>query len=950
MEEIMKSTIKVTNNPLEANIVSKSNTYEVIAEIINSNKKERNFILNGVKWIETPDNLEDDTLITIPDTGQLTQYLPIRETSKANENILYIGQHDLTPKSLMEQVINKNPFVLFVEDSLYDRYNMYISAAKQISNLYDRYPIYKHIIIFKDGQPQLATLLDILFKLPEKDATDSIMAFSYSNGYINTLKSLSERILERVKLDYGQDLMTQEQQVESFIQFSKLVAQETTEIVTDEEIKDIKESEAYIRIVEDLTSKGFGLSETQQFNVLQSAAYLSADDNARNSIYNLSDMGAGKTLMTVESIFLMDMRIATNATQTENYDELVNQACELWLPSKNIIAPKLSIKSSWVETFDLFYNVEKHSDSDYTLSFEHNGITYYSKLNVSAFTARANAIVIDDKLPEPTSDKEYLIIDEVHQLVKRKVTRSKFFAKNVKPSYDYKSFILSGTLSNLTTTEWYNYITLMGQSFGTSMIDDQTPKSLESAVKTETSKLKQRIAESAENLTIEQKRYFDPEALNMGQTPITDKKKPSNKLEMFNMLYASKILKLRDETRPLQEALISKDYTIQFDDGISSTPNFELFYQLVGQSAITAQSTQIAEELFGEQQKQHNADVINAPSPLTIDDITLLRALHQITRDYNLYKSMAIATKINNAILNLNDGLSNKNIYDILTKYADSNTRFLEYLATLDINVLEKLPKSGLIKQPILTDTPKFKILQDILKSEPNETHLIVVNDTDAMLKLSKALNISSLTKSQVNNPLDYQDALDEMFEKQSVVVVPQMMIKSSLDIIQANRLIQYQLNTEISDIIQTQNRINRIGQTRETKAYYIATDILQKNIIDLFLETYKNIRVAHKGIVELFVDMSSQVNVVNDYISKAMQNIETTDANANVDEYIPSFNDDGTMNLFDVSEIEAIELEDNQDNQDNQEVIIEHHDNPEQMFLFSPLDLALCHQLTPSA
>lgn len=159
-------------------------------------------------------------------------------------------------------------------------------------------------------------------------------------------------------------------------------------------------------------------------------------------------------------------------------------------------------------------------------------------------------------------------------------------------------------------------------------------------------------------------------------------------------------------------------------------------------------------------------------------------------------------------------------------------------------------------------------------------------------------------------------------------------------------------MNTEISDIIQTQNRINRIGQTRETKAYYIATDSLQKNIIDLFLETYKNIRVAHKGIVELFVDMSSQVNVVNDYISKAMQNIETTDANADadVDEYIPSFNDDGTMNLFDVSEIEAIELEENQDNQDNQEVIIEHHDNPEQMFLFSPLDLALCHQLTPSA
>lgn len=100
-------------------------------------------------------------------------------------------------------------------------------------------------------------------------------------------------------------------------------------------------------------------------------------------------------------------------------------------------------------------------------------------------------------------------------------------------------------------------------------------------------------------------------------------------------------------------------------------------------------------------------------------------------------------------------------------------------------------------------------------------------------------------------------------------------MIKSSLDLVQANRLIQYQLNHEISDIIQTQNRINRIGQTRETKAYYIATDVLQANVIDLFLETYRNIRVAHKGIVELFVDMNSQVNIINDYLGRALSMVD---------------------------------------------------------------------------
>ena len=124
-----------------------------------------------------------------------------------------------------------------------------------------------------------------------------------------------------------------------------------------------------------------------------------------------------------------------------------------------------------------------------------------------------------------------------------------------------------------------------------------------------------------------------------------------------------------------------------------------------------------------------------------------------------------------------------------------------------------------------------------------------------------------------MRNDLEYQDVIDALYTKQNIVVVPQHMIKSSLDLVQANRLIQYQLNTDISDIIQTQNRINRIGQTRETKAYYIATDVLQENIIELFLETYRNIKVAHKGIVELFVDMEQQIDVVSDYLANALEN-----------------------------------------------------------------------------
>lgn len=201
--------------------------------------------------------------------------------------------------------------------------------------------------------------------------------------------------------------------------------------------------------------------------------------------------------------------------------------------------------------------------------------------------------------------------------------------------------------------------------------------------------------------------------------------------------------------------------------------------------------------------------------------------------------------------------------------------RFFEYLASLDVNILEQLPESGLIAMPKLEDTDKFKVLKDILQREKEETHLIVVNDYYALKALSNALGIDHLTKDQLKRELDYQEVLDTLFEKQSIVIVTQDMIKSSLDLVQANRLIQYQLNTEISDIIQTQNRINRIGQTRETRGYYIASDQLQENLITLFLESYRNIRVAHKGIVELFTDITSQINVVNDYLERAFAVIE---------------------------------------------------------------------------
>ena len=239
----------------------------------------------------------------------------------------------------------------------------------------------------------------------------------------------------------------------------------------------------------------------------------------------------------------------------------------------------------------------------------------------------------------------------------------------------------------------------------------------------------------------------------------------------------------------------------------------------------------------------------------------------------DIYKSPVIATNIANAILNLNDGLNSKTIYDVLNASAKKSNRFLEYLTKMDLSLLEDITSSNLIHTPELEETEKFKILKDILQREKDETFLIVVNTPEVAIKLAETLGVKSLTTKEMKDELNYQDVIDKLYTKQNIAIVPQHMIKSSLDLVQANRLIQYQLNIDISDIIQTQNRINRIGQTRETKAYYIATDVLQENIIELFLETYRNIKVAHKGIVELFVDMEKQIDVISDYLANALDN-----------------------------------------------------------------------------
>lgn len=758
-----------------------------------------------------------------------------------------------------------------------NKYENVISKSVQIfskmMDLYDEYPAFRHIMgKDADGNTEELSLLSLVSAQNEHyKGWAETMILSMNDRY-KTQFPVGKQLLEKASTKGGFNLLSKEEQVAAFLEFSKYHADNATEVVSDDLIEYLKESPEYAHSIELLKQAGLGLSATQQFNVLQSVGYLGGDTGVKknNIIYNLSDMGAGKTLMTVQAIFVIDcIRVGIWNRSEKNGNVDVEG---LYSADKHIIAPTLSVKASWIDTFRLFYDVEKDTDYHYILKMEYDGVETISNIYISPFTVRNGKIFVQETLPNPDPET-YLIIDEIHQLVKRRISRTKFFVPKIVPIDTYRIFTLSGTMSNLKSGEWLSLIRFLGANEILS-----TASNAKKSIDTMTDEYKNDISKTAENLETIQHRKFNIDDVSNDNRYVPEVKKKSAVESEYFMRYGSKILTPRyapDEGCPVQNILSTNRYDILVEPEESDNVSFELFYKIAATSAITAQSLQVAEELFGEQATQHKSSIIRTMSPFTDEEILLLNTLHRIAADANKYRSANIGRDINNAILNLNDGLQQKNLYELISGFAERNTKFLEYLAKLDVNVLQRLPETELIKSVPLQETQKFHLLKDLIEQNKDETFLIVVNDFYAMKALAEALGISYLSKKELKDEMAYQELLDGLFEKQSVVIVTQDMIKSSLDLVQANRLVQYQLNTEVSDIIQTQNRINRIGQTRETKCYYIAADRLQNTLIELFLDSYRNIRVAHKGIVELFADLSSQIDVINDYLDVAFKKLD---------------------------------------------------------------------------
>ena len=850
---------------IKNDIILENNTeLKRIGSIDNVTQRLQHTIITSHDFVK-PEELTDEYQINIhiDHFGRRLQ-AQIFDFRYTNTGITTAPEGDL---AFVKHVMNHQGLTIVNSDEDH-HYTRLLRLAALMSSFFSAKPVYANIM--ENGK--LVTILDLIFK--SENADKYISQILFTNGNVRQIVTVCERILSEIKAEKIYNPITQEEQVTMFLETVKQNSENVEELVSDKFIETLKENEAYSFITSKLDEAGYKLSETQQFNSLQHTGLVL--NNKARIMYNLSDMGAGKTLMTVQSIMYAQKFAAQyTAEQLKDYD--TSNLVQITLPAINIVAPTLSLKSSWLKTFEIFVDLEKVDDNQYKYEMREGEYTMVGFINLVGFTVKNGSVHVTKVAPISISqtNDDYLVIDEIHQLLHRPLKADKFIAKKPNTTINihnqYRTFVLSGTLANLNTTQWFNMVQMLGipdEAWGSTC---STAAMYSNTVDSDESTLKKNLADMAENIIAQQNREFDE--VEPDNLAVITQPKLTSRERLFHLRFGTSILNVNSSSKDLANTLINKRVSVVNDPSVLPTPNFELFYKLVSNSVVTAQSIQIATELFGEQATQHNAQVIKTKSSLTQKDLELLRRLHRIVEDMDIYKSPVIATNIANAILNLNDGLNSKTIYDVLNASAKKSNRFLEYLTKMDLSLLEDITSSNLIHTPELEETEKFKILKDILQREKDETFLIVVNTPEVAIKLAKTLGVKSLTTKEMKDELNYQDVIDKLYTKQNIAIVPQHMIKSSLDLVQANRLIQYQLNIDISDIIQTQNRINRIGQTRETKAYYIATDVLQENIIELFLETYRNIKVAHKGIVELFVDMEKQIDVISDYLANALDN-----------------------------------------------------------------------------
>lgn len=143
------------------------------------------------------------------------------------------------------------------------------------------------------------------------------------------------------------------------------------------------------------------------------------------------------------------------------------------------------------------------------------------------------------------------------------------------------------------------------------------------------------------------------------------------------------------------------------------------------------------------------------------------------------------------------------------------------YLHNHRVHKVTKTYASMQLTPTKLTDTPKFKQVQSILKAYPAKT-LIFVQDRQLLRQLVKNLPHakslpSSLAKAKYSTYIN-----QALADGTDVFIVTAKQISVGVDIDTADQIIWYQVPTDVATIIQAQRRIYRLNSTKSSRIFYL--------------------------------------------------------------------------------------------------------------------------------
>ena len=133
------------------------------------------------------------------------------------------------------------------------------------------------------------------------------------------------------------------------------------------------------------------------------------------------------------------------------------------------------------------------------------------------------------------------------------------------------------------------------------------------------------------------------------------------------------------------------------------------------------------------------------------------------------------------------------------------------------------------LKEMKLTNTQKFNRVKKILNDNPHETALVLLNGSQNLKRLAKALAPASNRQIKVlspnTKPTKRAQVINEYLNTKddNILIANANNIKTGIDLNSVNIIIWYQLLPNLSDILQTQRRAHRLNSTQESKVYYLA-------------------------------------------------------------------------------------------------------------------------------